>query len=864
VRRWSLRLTLAATMGVVAAAVIVTFGVAAYREMRSSALAAAENRLVAVTRQFADLLSSSAVTLRTTVGAAANDSALTEYLQHPTPAASQRALAAMRRLGGRGASAAQVELWDTAGRRVLATLPGVPPISEDEARSLLHSGPGNAWAALGPLTARQDTVSYTALGRASRDGRTLGYLAVRRRLTSSSNEAEQLRAMLGADMRIYLGNNSGDVWTDWKGVVDGPPVAHGRGAVVQSYDRPGAGRVLSLAIPIRSAPWQLAIEQPRETVLRGLYDSMRQLTIVAIVILILAAPLGWAISTRFTRPVSELADAAEAISRGDYARRVETTGTGELGALGVAFNHMGDSITAAHAALEDKVAEVATSERRLRQLISSSGVLLYELRLHDGRFRMEWISENISRMLGYSPADVRTPTWWSDNIHPDDRARLASRGAARLYENGADEFRFRDKAGRYHWIRDDRRRVQETDASLGDVTRLVGAWLDITEQRQLEDQLRQAQKMEAIGTLAGGVAHDFNNLLTVISSYTDLLLAGDVSASDRADLEEIAIAAKRGTSLTRQLLTFSRKAIVQPQPINVSEVVRGMEGMFRRLLNADVQLVAKLNDELRPVLADKGQLEQILVNLVINASDAMPNGGTLVIETQHIAVDDAFARTHAGLEPGTYVMLAVTDTGIGMDAATRSKIFEPFFTTKPVGKGTGLGLATVYAIVKEMGGQIWVYSEPSSGAAFKIYLPPCDADATRRVTPVTSASVRRTGTALLVEDDVHVRAAVRRMLERVGYTVLQASDGEDGLHVAARHADTIDLVVTDLMMPRMNGSDFVQALSLARPDVRVIFTSGYTDDAVMRRGLVSAAHTFLQKPFTNQQLAAAIEQLAAA
>jgi len=524
---------------------------------------------------------------------------------------------------------------------------------------------------------------------------------------------------------------------------------------------------------------------------------------------------------------------------------------------------MGDSITAAHAALEAKMADVATSERRLRQLISSSGVLLYELRLQNGRFAMEWISENITRMLGYTPSEAMARDWWSENVHKDDRARLASRGEERLYKNGADEFRFRDKSGRYHWIRDDRRRVQEADASLGNVTRVVGAWLDITEQRQLEEQLRQVQKMEAIGTLAGGVAHDFNNLLTVISSYTDLLLTGNHDASERADLEEIAIAAKRGTALTRQLLTFSRKAIVQPQPINVSEVVCGMEGMFRRLLNADVELVAKVSDDLRPVLADRGQLEQILVNLVVNASDAMPNGGTLVIETQHAEVDDAFSRTHAGLEPGTYVMLAVTDTGIGMDAATRNKIFEPFFTTKPVGKGTGLGLATVYAIVKEMGGQIWVYSEPASGAAFKIYLPPCDQDAKKRVTPVTGAHVRRTGTALLVEDDAHVRGAVRRMLERIGYTVLQASDGKDGLQVAAQHSGPIDLVVTDLMMPNLNGSDFVQALTSSRPDLRVIFTSGYTDDAVMRRGLVSAAHTFLQKPFTNEQLAGAVEQLAA-
>ncbi|HSU97353.1 MAG TPA: PAS domain S-box protein, partial [Gemmatimonadaceae bacterium] len=397
----------------------------------------------------------------------------------------------------------------------------------------------------------------------------------------------------------------------------------------------------------------------------------------------------------------------------------------------------------------------------------------------------------------------------------------------------------------------------------GHATAFIAVYMDITERKLLEEQLRQSQKMEAIGTLAGGVAHDFNNILTVISSYAAMLMTDDRYPDIRADIEEISSAARRATGLTRQLLTFSRKAIVQLQSIDINSVVEEMHPMLRRLLMEHIQLIIKPSGVASSVMADLSQLEQILLNLTVNAADAMPDGGSLVIETHNVWLDEAYAEMHTGVVPGPYVLLAVTDSGTGMDADTIRKIFEPFFTTKEIGRGTGLGLATIYAIVKQLGGHIWVYSEPQQGAAFKIYLPRDMSAAPAELAPVPQLPQSATGTVLLVEDDTAVRRAARRMLERVGFRVIEAQDGEEGLSVAAGYDGEITVVVTDLMMPRMNGGDFARALAVSRPGSRIVFTSGYTDDAVLRKRLVTSTHAFVQKPFTGDQLVRTITSVLA-
>jgi nitrogen-specific signal transduction histidine kinase len=374
--------------------------------------------------------------------------------------------------------------------------------------------------------------------------------------------------------------------------------------------------------------------------------------------------------------------------------------------------------------------------------------------------------------------------------------------------------------------------------------------------RQAEGQLRQAQKMEAIGRLAGGVAHDFNNLLSVILSYANLVLE-TMRQSDpaRADVDEIRQAAERAADLTRQLLAFSRQQLLEPKVIALGEVVQGVEGLLRRLLGADIDLALVTPSSKIKIHADPTQIAQVVINLAVNARDAMPLGGKLTIETADVHLDADYVAHHVGVTPGPYLMLAVTDTGMGMDAVTTARIFEPFFTTKGQGKGTGLGLSTVYGIVQQSGGHIWVYSEPGSGTTFKIYLPETHRPADRP-SPVepAPASLRGSETVLVVEDQDQVRALTRTVLARNGYHVLEARDGAQALLVSGDYPAKIDLLLTDVIMPLMSGKHLADRLAGLRPEMKVLYMSGYTDNSVIRRGVLEAGVAFLQKPVTPASL----------
>jgi PAS domain S-box-containing protein len=385
--------------------------------------------------------------------------------------------------------------------------------------------------------------------------------------------------------------------------------------------------------------------------------------------------------------------------------------------------------------------------------------------------------------------------------------------------------------------------------------------VDLTERRRLEGQFLQAQKMEAVGQLAGGVAHDFNNLLTVILGYTDLLATKLGSGShELEELGEIRTAAERATSLTRQLLAFSRQQVFERKVLDVSDLIAHTEKMLRRLIGEDVELVTVLSPGLRRVSADAGQLGQVIMNLAVNARDAMPRGGKLTIETANVDLDDTYARRHATVRPGSYVMLAVSDTGAGMSDETLAHMFEPFFTTKERGKGTGLGLATVYGIVKQSGGSVWVYSEVGQGTTFKIYLPVVEEDVDAEPIPAEPVSLAGSETVLLVEDEQSVRALSRSILERYGYTVLEAGSGKEGLEAARDYPLPIHLVLTDVVMPEMGGTDLASQLETLRPGVRVLYMSGYTDDAIFRHGLLTRGRSFLQKPFTPEGLARKVRE----
>lgn len=378
---------------------------------------------------------------------------------------------------------------------------------------------------------------------------------------------------------------------------------------------------------------------------------------------------------------------------------------------------------------------------------------------------------------------------------------------------------------------------------------------DVTERKLLEEQLRQSQKMEAIGQLAGGVAHDFNNLLTAINGYSGLALQRiDADHPLRSYLEEIKKAGDRAANLTRQLLAFGRKQILQPLPINLNDIVTDMNKMLRRLIGEDIVLTARLDSSVKKIKADPGQIEQVLMNLVVNARDAMPLGGNLTIETASVELDQDYADRHMGVVPGQFVMLAVSDTGTGMDDLTQAKIFDPFFTTKEKGKGTGLGLSTVYGIIKQSGGSIWVYSECGHGTTFKVYLPQMTTEPQKTEAIVALPEPRGVETILLVEDEDVVRGLAKQILEQSGYTVLAAARGEEAIRLCLQSVDPIHMVLTDVVMPETSGKEVADRLRELRPGLRVLFMSGYTDAAIVHHGVLDSNIEFIQKPFTPVSL----------
>jgi len=404
--------------------------------------------------------------------------------------------------------------------------------------------------------------------------------------------------------------------------------------------------------------------------------------------------------------------------------------------------------------------------------------------------------------------------------------------------------------------------IPVSDPETGQTTGAVVTFLDITERKHLEEQLRQSQKMEAVGRLAGGIAHDFNNLLTAIIGYSQLLL-GRLEAGNpmQEELEEIKKAGERAASLTRQLLAFSRKELLHPQVLDLNALVANLDKMLRRLIGEDIELVTIFGPRLECVEADPAQLEQVVLNLVVNARDAMPQGGKIVIETMNLELDEAYADQHVAVSPGRYVMLAVSDQGCGMDAETLKHIFEPFYTTKHHAEGTGLGLSTVYGVVKQSGGNIWVYSDVGRGTTFKIYLPQVnqvvDVGETEALSTVVAGG---TETVLLAEDEKLVRKFVRSILEKNGYTVLEAHHGSEALRVALQHPGPIHLLLTDMVMPLMDGKLLAQRMVGLRPGIRVLYMSGYSENAVVHHGVLESGMAFIEKPFTVETLARKVRE----
>ena len=506
------------------------------------------------------------------------------------------------------------------------------------------------------------------------------------------------------------------------------------------------------------------------------------------------------------------------------------------------------------------ITDLKAADETIRRLSTAVGQSPAAVIITDPVGRIVYVNRKFTEITGYAADEV---------VGSNPRLLKSGTTSVEQYrqlwstiQSGATwrgEYQNKRKNGELYWASATIAPVKDEH---GTITNFVAIQEDVTETRSLEAQLRQAQKMEAVGRLAGGVAHDFNNLLTVITSYSHLLLE-EMSPADprRNDLEEIQRAATGAAGLTRQLLAFSRQQVLEPRVLNLNDVLSAAGKMLQRLIGEDVALQLTLAPDLSNVKADPGQIEQVIMNLAVNARDAMPDGGKLTIETANVDLDASYAAQHAAVAAGSYVLVTVTDTGSGIDEQTKARLFEPFFTTKEKGRGTGLGLATVYGIVKQSNGHIWVYSEPGHGTSFKVYLPRVGDAVAPSVAAGPLSGQGGTETILLAEDASGVRAVAQEILSRLGYTVLAASDGRTALQLSANRVGAIHLLVTDVIMPEMSGRQLADRLQQQRPELKVLFVSGYTDDAIVRHGMLEPGIAFLQKPFTPQTLARRVREV---
>ncbi len=596
-----------------------------------------------------------------------------------------------------------------------------------------------------------------------------------------------------------------------------------------------------------------------EYTLPPLWSRLPQYGIIAAVVLLALLTVSlllWRLlESSITEPLARLADASKAVAQSKTRQvRAVKHADDEIGHLTDAFNEMLSTLQTRETALRESTEQLLEA-----MTVARMGSWTWDVQ----QATISWGGRE-AEVFGArgKPADASLDSFL-ELVHPSDRSSV-DQGLWRAAETGQRcelDFRVLDPDGHTRWLAMRGQRAHE-DGKSG--LKLVGLVMDMTERRRLEEQLLQSQKLEAIGRLAGGVAHDFNNLLTGILGYADFALKSlpDNHAS-RTDILEIERAGTRAAALTGQLLAYARRQMIAPKIVSLNELVTNMENLLRRLIGEDVDLETRCADQLWPAQIDPGQFEQVIINLAVNARDAMPRGGRLTIETSNCLLDDTYVSQHPEVLPGEYVMLAVADTGRGMDSATQVRIFEPFFTTKEQGKGTGLGLAVCYGIVRQANGHLWVYSEHGRGTTFKVLLPRAMEDQETAAIPKAAEQLSSQGseTILIVEDEPVVRRLTVRALTERGYHVLEAEDGESALMIARDNQGDIQLLVTDVVMPGMNGKELADRLTADRPDLRVLYISGYAEHAVVRQGVLVEGIAFLSKPFDLSELARTVREV---
>ena len=846
-RRNSIRWRLPLISGVFVAVLLSAFLWAAYREVEQTLVHAAGMRASAAAQEVAGRLSAALAGAIAAGDAVQHEPAVARFIRQPSEASREPASQALRP-DDPAQTLWRYEIWDARGNLLLELA------NARADTSLLDSFP-MAPPPDGPGVSdfdRSGRFAYftmvSEIGADSAGGGPLGFVRRYGQLTSAGMS---IRRLLGRDAVIKIGSPGSLVWTDFFTAV--PPIPPRADAIEPVYGNGTGGSWVGGLAEVAGAPWQVWVAYPTRMVVAPANAFLRRIIVVALLFLAAAVVLATLIGVRLTRPLHELATAAERIAGGEYGRHVTAERKDEIGVLSRSFNTMTDRIELAYDALRKNLEQT-------QFLLATARIGVWESDIDVDRIAC---SDSMRVVHGRPDEAVpRRRQAFLKHVHPDDRDALRRVLIGKHGSGDTIDIEYRTMAsdGSTHWIEGKAR------MKLDDQRRpiaVLGVSMDVTDRRRLESQLRQAQKMEAVGQLAGGVAHDFNNLLTAIVGHAEMLREElPEQTPTREDADEILKAAQSAAALTRQLLAFSRKQVRQPDVIRVNTVVSGTGNLLRRLIGENIHVVTHLATDIAAVRADPSQLEQVLVNLVVNARDAMPSGGTLTIATANVDVAEPHENERGTVPAGRYVTLTVSDTGTGMDEETQRHLFEPFFTTKAPGKGSGLGLATVFGIVEQSGGAIEVDSEPGRGSDFRIYLP-ATTEAPRPTESDTDAdAVRPAGggeTILVVEDNASVRTIAKTILERIGYRVLVAESGEEALRIVERPG-ALDLVVTDVVMTGITGPELARQLSSRYPDLHVLFTSGYTGDAILRHGIEDSGALFLEKPYTPASLAAEVRR----
>jgi len=893
----SIRLRLPLLIVVLLSVIVAGFGWSAHRHLTSTLERAAGTRLERAGARFTSILEESVVRMRGDDERIAADPALAQAIAHPSSATEQAARLALMGKATQAQTASRT-LWSRDCVPVVSVgrIPPSPaavgcPSSPTRSRTLNRTPAAGPW--IQPFVARGsrgDTIEYDVVAPVVESAAdTVGYVVETRRLASGQT-AKMLVGMIGKDVVVMVGNRTAPaLWTDLARKVDGPSSPLVRG-VVTRYRNAADSLQFGVAQDVASTPWVLWVQLPYADVLEPEVSTLRDLGLIALACLVIGVIGASIIGRHVTGPLVDLTNAAEEFAHGNYARRLSSNRADELGILVAAFNHMAVQVDTASRELklqakklelraeeaQDLAQELELSNQELSEALEQATLarrdttvaesLLDEvlvqapvgIAVFDRDMRYVRVNQavadihgmSVAAHLGKRPREVvpalgeLTEPLIQHVFHTGERVLDQSLSAM-----------MQGSRRKRHWLSS----CFPIRGADNEVTGVGTILVDNTAQQELEAQFLQAQKMEAVGRLAGGVAHDFNNLLTVITSYTTMALGAlrpDEPLYD--DMREIQSAADRAARLTKQLLQFSRKQLMRPQPVDLSAMATEMERMLERLIGEDVKLELVLAKDLGLVSADPGQIEQVIMNLVVNARDAIPNGGHITIETANVDFSSELSMTEMGRPAGSYVMLTVTDTGAGMSEETQANLFEPFFTTKGAGFGTGLGLSTVYGIVKQSGGDIHVRSELGHGTTFRLYFPRLSSDEAPATphAPATNVSRGGTDTILLVEDDEPLRNLAARVLRNAGYVVLDTSTPSEAVLTGTHHPESIELLLTDVVMPEMSGRTVAELLVQQRPSLGVLYMSGYTDDDVLRRGVLATETELLQKPFTPDQLLA--------